>query len=84
MNEELLNDTQEEQRVEQEVNIEEIVASLKQQGLGNDEILNALSEMLKEGKITEEDFQKAKDMLEGEERETASDLFGVDIRKEQI
>lgn len=84
MNEELFNDTQEEQRVEQEVNIEELVASFKKQGLGNDEILNALAEMLKEGKITEEDFEKAKAMLEGEERSDASDLFGVDIRKETI
>lgn len=81
MNEELLNDTHEEERVEQEVNIEELVAEFKKQGLANDEILRALEEMLKEGKITEEDFAKAKDMLEGEERDTASDLFGVDIRK---
>lgn len=81
MNEELLNDTHEEERVEQEVNIEELVAEFKKQGLANDEILRALDEMLKEGKITEEDFAKAKDMLEGEERDTASDLFGVDIRK---
>ena len=81
MNEELFNDTHEEERVEQEVNIEELVAEFKKQGLANDEILRALDEMLKEGKITEEDFAKAKDMLEGEERDTASDLFGVDIRK---
>lgn len=78
---ELYNDIHEEERVEQEVNIEELVAELKNEGLENDEILKALEEMLNEGKITEEDYEKAKDLLEGEERETASDLFGVDITK---
>ena len=78
---ELYNDIHEEERVEQEVNIEELVAELKKEGLENDEILKALEQMLNEGKITEEDYEKAKDLLEGEERETASDLFGVDITK---
>ena len=68
--------------MEQEVKIEEIVKNLKEEGLENDEILKALEQMLDEGKITEEDYEKAKDLLEGEERETASNLFGVDIRNE--
>lgn len=84
MNEELLNDTQEEARVEQEVNIEELVENLKKQGLANDEILKALEQMVQEGQITEEDLEKAKALLEGEERKEASDLFGVDLTKETI
>lgn len=84
MNEELLNDTQEEARVEQEVNIEELVENLKKQGLANDEILKALEQMVQEGQITEEALEKAKELLEGEERKEASDLFGVDITKETI
>lgn len=84
MNEELFNDTQEEARVEQEVNIEELVENLKKQGLANDEILKALEQMVQEGQITEEDLEKAKAMLEGGERKEASDLFGVDLTKETI
>lgn len=75
----LRNDVQEEERVEQEVNIEEMVKHLKEQGLSYDEILKALEEMLKEGKITEEDLEKAKAELEDVDKEEASKLFGVDI-----
>lgn len=80
MNEETLrNDIQEEQRVAEEVNVEEFVKQLKEQGLGYDEILEELGKLLKEGKITEEDFEKAKAILESGEKEEASSLFGVDI-----
>ena len=75
----LRNDTQELERVEQEVNIEELVKELKKEGLDHDQILEALEEMLKEGKITEEDVEKAKELLENEEKEDASSLFGVNI-----
>ena len=40
--------------------------------------------MVQEGQITEEDLEKAKALLEGEERKEASDLFGVDLTKETI
>ena len=80
MDNDLRNDTQGLERVKQEVNIEELVKSLKAKGLENDEILTALDEMLKEGKITEEDVEKAKILLNDEEKKEASALFGVDIR----
>lgn len=80
MSEETLrNDLQEEQRVAEEVNVEEIVKKLKEQGLSYDEILAEIERLLKEGKITEEDFEKAKAVLESGEKEEASSLFGVDI-----
>lgn len=79
MENELKNDVREEERVEEEVNIEELVKHLKEQGLGYDEILEALEKMLEEGRITEEDFEKAKVELEDTDKEEASKLFGVDI-----
>lgn len=79
MDDVLRNDVQEEERVEQEVNIEEIVKHLKEEGLGYDEILKALEQMLAEGKITEEDLEKAKMELENDDKGEASKLFGIDI-----
>lgn len=57
------------------MNIEELLLSLKEQGLEKDELLAKLEELLHEGKITEEDMMKAKAMLDQEnedlEREEA-------------
>lgn len=65
------------------MSIEEIVKGLKEQGLGEEEALKALQEMLERGEITEEDFNKAVEMLktsEGdEERELAEKLYGMDF-----
>jgi len=79
MSDELMNDTLEEKRVEEEVNVEELVKNMKEQGLGYDEILKALDEMLQSGKITEEDFEKGKMELEKADKDEASKLFGVNI-----
>lgn len=79
MDEVLKNDVQEEERVEEQVNIEELVKHLKEQGLSYDEIIEALDQMVKEGKITEEDLEKAKAELEEFDKEEASKLFGVEI-----
>ena len=65
------------------MNIEEIVKGLKEQGLGEEEAMAALQEMLQKGEITEEDFQKAMEMLKSsekdEERELAEKLYGMDF-----
>lgn len=65
------------------MNIEEIVKGLKEQGLGQEEAQAALQEMLQKGEITEEDFQKAMEMLKSseddEERELAEKLYGMDF-----
>ena len=65
------------------MSIEEIVKGLKEQGLGEEEAMAALQEMLEKGEITEEDFQKAVEMLktseEDEERKLAEKLYGMDF-----
>lgn len=65
------------------MSIEEIVKGLKEQGLGEEEAMAALKEMLEKGEITEEDFQKAMEMLksseEDEERKLAEKLYGMDF-----
>lgn len=65
------------------MNIEEIVKGLKEQGLGEEEATAALQEMLDKGEITEEDFQKAMELLktseDDEERELAEKLYGMDF-----
>lgn len=65
------------------MNIEEIVAGLKEQGLGEEEAMAALKEMLDKGEITEDDFNKALELLkkseEDEERELAEKLYGMDF-----
>lgn len=67
---------QEEQEV---VDIEKIIADLQAQGLENEAILEALTQMLQEGKITDEDLARAKELLDGAEKDQASELFGIDI-----
>lgn len=65
------------------MSIEEIVKGLKEQGLGEEEAMSALKEMLEKGEITEEDFQKALEMLKSseddEERKLAEKLYGMDF-----
>ena len=50
------------------MNIEELIMSLKEQGLEGEAIFAKLDELLQEGKITDEDMMKAKMML-GKETE---------------
>lgn len=65
------------------MNIEEIVKGLKEQGLDEQAATAALKEMLEKGEITEEDFQKAMELLktseQDEERELAEKLYGMDF-----
>ena len=68
------------------MNIEELVASLKEQGLGNDQIIASLEQMVQEGKITPDDLERARGMLEEaqpeeQERAEASKIFGMDLSK---
>lgn len=45
------------------MNLEELIAQLKSEGLDNEKILASLEQMVAEGKITPEDLEKAKSML---------------------
>ena len=68
------------------MSIEEIVEGLKKQGLDEEAAMAALKEMLDQGEITQEDFDKAVEMLkqaEGdEEKELAKKLYGDDFFEE--
>ena len=45
------------------IDVEKIIADLKEQGLLVDDIKKALEQMLKEGTINEEEFAKAQELL---------------------
>ena len=61
------------------IDVEKIIADLKEKGLLVDDIKKALEQMLKEGTINEEEFAKAQELLKNEEvgeKEKAKELFG--------
>lgn len=66
------------------MNIEQLIADLKSQGLDNEKILASLEQMVQEGKLSPEDLEKAKSMLidasvqtPEEEKAEAENLFGL-------
>ena len=61
------------------VDVNSIVDALKREGHSNDEIVEKLKVLVREGKITDEDFKKKVDELLGEERKEASKLFDMDL-----
>ena len=66
------------------MNLEELIAQLKSEGLDNEKILASLEQMVAEGKLTPEDLEKAKSMLidsntltdEEKEKAEVEDLMG--------
>lgn len=75
----LQNDTQELDRVKEEVNVEKIVKDLHEQGLDVDEIKAELEKMKADGKLTDEDMVKAEEYLKEVDKDEASKLFGMDL-----
>ena len=71
------------------MNIENLIAQLKEQGLSEEQILPSLEEMVKEGSLTPEELEQAKMLLqqaqqpvvdsEEAERKQASEMFGVQL-----
>lgn len=68
--------------------VEKLIAEMREQGADDNQILEALSQMVQEGKITEEDFEHAKGLLsagkdiaedEAKEKEKAEELFGMKL-----
>ena len=67
------------------MNIEQLIADLKSQGLDNEKIIASLEQMVQEGKMSPEDLEKAKAMLSNssmeqspeEEKADAEKLFGM-------
>lgn len=67
---------------ENHLDLEKVIEDLKEKGLSNEQIMEAMANMVKEGKLAEEDLEKAKAILDGqqnEEKSEASKLFGVNI-----
>ena len=71
------------------MNIEQLIADLKSQGLEDKKILASLEQMVQEGKLTPEDLEKAKQILSGtpaspqvdeeKEKKEAGKLFGLNL-----
>lgn len=60
--------------------IEKIVKDLQEQGLQGDKLINALQQMVTEGKLAEDDFTKAKNMLvKADEKARAEKLFDIKL-----
>lgn len=73
--------------------LEKIISDMRSQGADDEQILKALEQMANEGKITPEDFEKAKEILmgdaegfaqedankEAEEKKKAEELFGMKL-----
>lgn len=65
------------------IDVEKIVKELQGQGLDAEKILQAIAEMAKEGKLSPEDVEKAKQILsqpadnEAEEQQQAEKMFGM-------
>lgn len=73
--------------------LEKIISDMRSQGADDEQILKALEQMANEGKITPEDFEKAKEVLmgdaegfakedankEAEEKKKAEELFGMKL-----
>ena len=74
-----MENEQEKEVNDKDVDVTSIVDALKREGHSNDEIVEKLKVLLREGKITDEDFKKKVDELLGEERKEASKLFDMDL-----
>ena len=66
--------------------LEKIIAEMREQGADDEQILKSLEQMAQEGKITPEDFEKAKEVLMAnkeadaeEEKAKAEELFGMKL-----
>jgi uncharacterized protein (DUF433 family) len=64
---------------EREIKVEEVIKDLRAKGLEDEEILKALEQMVQEQKLTEDEFLKAKEILDDEEKKQAEKLFGMEF-----
>lgn len=62
--------------------LEKIISDMREQGANDEQILEALKKMADEGKISPEDFEKAKEILMGD-AEGFSKEDNVDAEKEK-
>lgn len=61
----------------EKVDVIAIIKEMKAKNVEDDEILNAIEQMVKEGKLDEEDYKKASEYLENSEKEEVKSFFGL-------
>lgn len=61
------------------MDLEKVVEELRGKGLEDEEILQALEQMVQEGKLSPEDLEHAKNLLQENERKDAERLFGLEF-----
>lgn len=70
------------------MDLEKLIAEMREQGADDDQILQSLAKMVEEGKISEEEYAHAKGLLhagedieedEDEDKKKASELFGLKL-----
>lgn len=70
------------------MDLEKLIAEMREKGADDNQILEALGKMVEEGKISEEELEHAKGLLhagedieedEEKERKRASKLFGLEL-----
>ena len=59
--------------------IETLIAQLKEQGLDVEQIAQELQKLASEGQLSEEELAQAIQILEAEEKQEASKMFGINL-----
>lgn len=62
-----------------ELDVAKLVEELKAKGLGAEEIKKAFEDLKQEGKLSDEEYAKALQLIEEDDKAEASKLFGVDL-----
>ena len=61
--------------------MEKLIEELRDRGLKDEEIIPALEELAQEGKLSPEELEEAKKLLEENEEQEAEKLFGLKFIK---
>lgn len=59
--------------------IETLIVQLKEQGLDAEQIAQELQKLASEGQLSEEELAQAMQILEAEEKQEASKMFGINL-----
>ena len=70
---------QQQQQPEGGNKIETLIAQLKKQGLDVEQIAQELQKLASEGQLSEEELAQAMQILEAEEKQEASKMFGINL-----
>lgn len=59
--------------------IETLISQLKEQGLDVEQIAQELQKLASEGQLSEEELAQAMQILEADEKQEASKMFGINL-----